>query len=255
MNTGKKRLILALLSFYLVIGGVTAAGVQVSNASNASYMISSDSSTGASLSSDIPLSLPESIASISKADLSGEFMTLALDLKDRGSLKKVTKWARASVAVKVTGKPDEQSMQCLADAVTEIDNLTGLVSLRVSESGTPGIEMNFIPLDEFSHQIRGYVAGSEGYTSCKSTSGLLQKCTIWVPTTGVSGDLRCTIIRHELTHGLGLFGHSNHPESIMYQGTTATDYSSLDRDVIRLLYNDRIFPGSSEETVRAYLSE
>jgi len=85
--------------------------------------------------------------------------------------------------------------------------------------------------------------------------GLLQKCTIWVPATDVTDDLRCTIIRHELTHGIGLFGHSTHLESIMYQGTTATGYSSLDQEVIRLLYNTRIFPGFTEETVRDYLGE
>lgn len=254
MNTGTKRFILAFLCFYLVIGGVTAARVQLTNASGAPYVLISDSATGTSLRSDIPSS-SGGIAPVSKTEITGEFMTLALDLKDRGSLQKVTKWARPSVDVRVNGKPDEQSTQCLADAITDIDNLTSPVSLHLSDTGMPEIEMNFIPLEEFPHQIRGYVAGSEGYTSCKSTNGLLQNCNIWVPTTGVSDDLRCTIIRHEITHGLGLFGHSSHPESIMYQGTTAARYSPLDQEVIRLLYNSRVSPGSTEETVREYLSE
>ncbi|MGA2933739.1 MAG: DUF2927 domain-containing protein [Methanomicrobiales archaeon] len=254
MNTGTKSLILAFFCCYLVIGSVTAARVQLLNASGAPNLPLPNSDTGTSLRPDIP-SPSGGIAPPSKTEITGEFMTLALDLKDPGSSHTVNKWARPSVAVGVTGGPDEPSKECLAEAITEINNLTSSVSLYTNDREKPAIEMNFIPLKEFPRQIKGYVANSEGYTRCESTKGLLQKCTIWVPTTDVTDDLRCTIIRHELTHGIGLFGHSTHPESIMYQGTTATGYSLLDQEVIRLLYNTRIFPGSTEETVREYLSE
>jgi hypothetical protein len=254
MNTGTKSLILAFLCCYMLIQGVTAAQVPLLNASGAPNLPLPNSDTGTSFRSDIPFP-SGGIAPPSKSETMGEFMNIVLNLKDPGSWRTVNKWARPSVAVRVTGNPDEQSKQCLAEAITEINNLTGSVSLYTNDRVKPAIEMNFIPLKEFPRQIKGYVDGSEGYTSCESTKGLLQKCTIWVPTTDVTDDLRCTIILHELTHGIGVFGHSNHPESIMYQGTTETGYSLLDQEVIRLLYNSRVFPGSSEETVRAYLSE
>lgn len=254
MNTGKKWFILAFLCFYLVVRSVTAAQVSLLNTSGESNLLVSHSDTGTSFRSDIPLP-SRSIAPPSKSEIVEEFMDLALDLKDPGSWRTVNKWARPSVAVQVIGDPNERSKQCLAEAITGINNLTSSVTLHMSDREKPAIEVNFVPLKEFPRQIKGYVAGSEGYTRCESTKGLLQKCTIWVPTTGVTEDLRCTIIRHEIAHGMGLFGHSNHPESILYQGTTATGYSLLDLEVIRLVYNTRIFPGSTEGTVREYLNE
>ena len=190
----------------------------------------------------------------SKAEILGEFMDLALDLKNPSSGHSVTKWARPSVSVKVVGDTDERSRYCLAEDIGEINNLTGSVNLRITSSEASDIDINFIPLEEFPLRVTGYSAGSEGDTSCVSQKGFLHKCSIWVPTTGVDEGTRCTILLHEITHAMGLFGHSEHGESILFQGTTARGYSPLDREVLRLLYNQALSPGFTEETVRGYFS-
>ena len=52
-----------------------------------------------------------------------------------------------------------------------------------------------------------------------------------------------------MTQSLGvLMDSSRYPDSIFYSGwTTVTEYSDLDRAVIRLLYDPRIEPGTVPE--------
>jgi len=48
------------------------------------------------------------------------------------------------------------------------------------------------------------------------------------------------LLREELTQSLGLLNDSwKYPQSIFYQGwTTTTEYSSIDKEIIKMLYNE-----------------
>jgi hypothetical protein len=48
------------------------------------------------------------------------------------------------------------------------------------------------------------------------------------------------LLREELTQSLGLLNDSwEYPQSIFYQGwTTTTEYSSIDKEIIKMLYNE-----------------
>jgi hypothetical protein len=190
----------------------------------------------------------------SRSEVIDELVDLALDPGNPASRHTVTKWARPSVAVEVTGDPDGGTEECLAEVIADIRDLAGSLDLKIGGKANPEIKVNFIPLEEFPLRVPGSTSDSVGYTQCESRKGFLQSCTIWVPSSGVSERLRCTILRHEMTHGLGLLGHSEHAESILFQGTSADAYSPLDREVIRLLYNQALPTGFTEETVREYLS-
>jgi hypothetical protein len=52
-------------------------------------------------------------------------------------------------------------------------------------------------------------------------------------------DAQKHLLREELTQALGLSNDSyDYPESIFYQGwTETTEYTELDKDVIRMMYN------------------
>lgn len=253
MHTGTGRLFIGVCCLLILVQGVAASQMSPEAPAGGSPVLSSAPGEGGSLSSVSPAILRDSPAP-SRAEIRDEFLDLALDLENPGARHTVTRWARPMVAVKISGDPGEESRDCLAESLAEIDQLTGQVGLQLSRKENPEIEIHFIPLGDFPARVPGYSEGSAGYTRCESRKGFLQKCSIWVPSTDVGEGLGCTILRHELLHGLGLPGHSNHSESILFQGTVAGDFSSLDRDVIRLLYNPALPPGFGEELVREYLA-
>ncbi|MCT7953271.1 DUF2927 domain-containing protein [Ancylothrix sp. C2] len=71
---------------------------------------------------------------------------------------------------------------------------------------------------------------------------------ILISTTGLSQKERSHLIREELTQAFGLPADSDkYPESIFYQQwTEITEYSSLDKKLIKMLYNPQVKPGMNE---------
>lgn len=63
------------------------------------------------------------------------------------------------------------------------------------------------------------------------------------------------LLREELTQSLGLLNDSEqYPESIFYQGwTSTTEYAPIDREVIKLLYHEKIQPGMNRQQVEEVL--
>jgi hypothetical protein len=253
VNTGTGKLFFGCLCLSLLVCGVSAAQVSLADISGKAPGYQSVTGEGASIPPGIPGISGNGLLP-SRSEVLDEFVDLALDPKNPASSHMILKWAKPSIAVRVSGDPDKESRDCLAGSIAEIRNLTGQTDLKISPMEDPSIEVYFIPLEDFPRRVPGYISGSAGYTRCESRKGFLQKCTVWVPTTGFSDEMGCTILRHEMTHGMGLLGHSEHADSILFQGTTAKGYSPLDREVIRLLYNPALSPGFAEDMVRGYFS-
>lgn len=72
-----------------------------------------------------------------------------------------------------------------------------------------------------------------------------------------SGKARRHLLREELTQLLGLMVDSRrHSDSIFYQHwSTTTEYSALDREVIKILYDKRMHSGMDEAAIRALWRE
>jgi hypothetical protein len=254
LNTGTGKLLFSCLCICLLVQGVAAAQALIPDTTAESW--GSQGITGAGVASPqagTTGSSPEMLPP-SRSEILDEFMDLALSAKNPASSHTVIKWARPTVGVKVSGDPDERYRDCLAGSIAAINNLSGSVILKAGEKEAPEIEVNFIPLEKFPLLVPGYTPGTAGYTLCESRKGFLQKCRIWVPTTGVDENFRCTILLHEMTHGMGLLGHSGHTASILSQGTGVDGYSPLDREVIRLLYNPALPAGITSDAIGGYLS-
>ncbi|MCT7953556.1 DUF2927 domain-containing protein [Ancylothrix sp. C2] len=71
---------------------------------------------------------------------------------------------------------------------------------------------------------------------------------ILISTTGVTQKERSHLIREELTQAFGLPADSDkYSDSIFYQQwTDVTEYSSLDKKLIRMLYSPQVKPGMNE---------
>ncbi len=112
MNTGTGKLFFGYLCLYLLIHSATAAQVPISG-KQSDYL--SVTVGGSSFESGMTGTSGGIILTPSRSEILGEFMDLALDLENPASGHSVTKWARPSVSVQVSGDTDERSRHCLAE--------------------------------------------------------------------------------------------------------------------------------------------
>ena len=82
--------------------------------------------------------------------------------------------------------------------------------------------------------------------------GAIYKGRILISSDGINQGERSHLIREELTQSLGLFQDSwQYPESIFYQGWTATpEYAAIDGPTIQLLYQPQLSAGMTQGQVR-----
>ena len=67
--------------------------------------------------------------------------------------------------------------------------------------------------------------------------------------------VRCQVIRHEMTHAVGLWGHSDvYFESIMALPKTRYIYPEEDKILIRMLYNSGVPLGAKANEVRTFFN-
>ena len=168
----------------------------------------------------------------------------------------VQKWTKNSIPVEIRGNPDSESLSCVNTAIAEINQLSSKTKLRISSIRDSGIIIQFAPKSELRALYPEKFA--DGLTQTQETySCEITLAAIWINNNShLDSVKRCTIIRHELLHGLGFEGHTQRfPNSIMYKGYPfITSYSVLDRDIIRMMYSTDIPPCASESEVRAYFS-
>ncbi len=86
--------------------------------------------------------------------------------------------------------------------------------------------------------------------------GAIYKGRILVASEDITQEERSHLIREEVTQSLGLFRDSwDYPESIFYQGWTATgQFAEIDRPTIQLLYQPQLLPGMTQLEVKNLLS-
>jgi hypothetical protein len=80
----------------------------------------------------------------------------------------------------------------------------------------------------------------------------IQRARILISTTGINQRERSHLIREELTQSLGLMNDADtYRDSTFYQGWTDTqEFTMLDRDLIRMLYDARVRAGMTRDRVR-----
>jgi hypothetical protein len=173
------------------------------------------------------------------------FAEVVLGTETGSGPRVVRKWT-GDLRIAVSGEPTEEDLQTLSEVITDLNELVAPVALRVT-SETPTVDAHFVPEAEFSSVLPEYRPPSRGFHWVNwNEYGEIQHATILISTTGLSQAERSHIIREELTQSLGLLMDSRrYPDSIFYSGwTTTSEFSDLDRSVIRLLYSPEIQPGT-----------
>lgn len=171
----------------------------------------------------------------------------------------VVKWVEP-LRIQINGTPTARDWDVLRDIANELKELTGLDILFVTEAdGTHNIDMYFVTVSQFGNYERHYVPGNNGFFWLYWDYAYRLKYATILIDTGINDYERPRFIREELTQAMGLARDSYaYQDSIFYQDkfklkdqSVFTQYSPLDRDIIRLLYSSDIKPGmSSGEILR-----
>lgn len=179
------------------------------------------------------------------------FLEVAMGSEFNSNQVVLRKWG-SEVRIKYFGTPTEQDLETLQSVVSELDELTG-DNLRVQlVDRNPNVEIYFVPESQFRRYEPNYVPRNLGFFwTWWNNTQTLNRARVLITTSGVTQSERSHLIREELTQSMGLMRDSSrYRDSIFYQGwTDTTEYSTLDRAVISLLYQPQLQTGMTRSQV------
>jgi hypothetical protein len=204
------------------------------------------------------------LAGLLAADELDTFLASALDNLTIGA---IVKW-RDPIVVEARGAPTPADLEALDRIVAELRPLVAPLEIRRAAGpefpdagearGAPAggnVVVHFVPQALIAPVDPGRRTYAPGNSTFSGTGGVLTSCTAAVSAEEAEA-IRHHILRHELTHCLGL-GHNQRPESVLNGvvdlalGVRLGDspYSAIDRALIRTLYHAAVAPNMRRDQV------
>lgn len=186
------------------------------------------------------------------------FLEIALgaEFSKSSSATKIRKW-QGDVNIQYFGSPTSADLATLNSIISEVNDLTnGGIHLQLVDRN-PNVTIHFSPLSQFAQLEPNYQPGNYGYFWTRwDENNKLNNANILITTTKVTQKERSHLIREELTQSLGLMQDSyKYADSMFYQPwTDVTQYSAIDRSLIRMLYDPQISPGMTQAQVMSVLN-
>ena len=183
------------------------------------------------------------------------FIEIAFGSEWDGENFPIRKW-KDNPRISVYGNPTNKDMESLNAVISDINNLQNTINLEIIYEN-PNIEIYYIPLKEFNNYIENPAPNNWGlfyYWWDENYSIIRSK--ILISTDMPNQVERSHLIREELTQALGLVRDSSkYEDSIFYQEwTRTTQFSDIDKALIKLMYDERIKAGMSIGEVQNILS-
>jgi len=181
------------------------------------------------------------------------FLEIAMgpEFPKSSSESKIRKW-QGDINIQYSGAPTSADLATLNSIISEVNDLTnGGIHLQLVNHN-PNITIHFAPLSQFAQLEPGYQPGNYGYFWDRwDENNTLNHANVLVTTTKVTQKERSHLIREELTQSLGLMQDSyKYPDSMFYQPwTDPTEYSAMDRVLIRMLYSPQVKAGMTKAQV------
>jgi hypothetical protein len=169
----------------------------------------------------------------------------------------IRKW-QEDIRIRVYGSPTAADWATLAEVIKELNGLIDGIEVSFADAGTSvnipeppdaNLDIFFVPESAFSRYLPSYRPVNYGFFwTWSNAKGRIRQAKILVASRLISQRERSHLIREELTQALGLMQDSfSYADSIFYQNWTATtQYSDLDRAVLKMLYRPEILPGMSQ---------
>jgi len=168
----------------------------------------------------------------------------------------IIKWEE-DVEVVVWGFVTPEDYAEIDRILAELDELIPSLSIsRIEDVDLGDLNVGIVPLDEFAEYApTEFVIGDElrGDGTVAEIDGVIDWAQVLVDWDRPYEERR-SILREEITQTLGLVNDSwSYPDSTFYQGVEnrRTEFSDLDKALIRLLYEDEIKPEMTLEDLEA----
>ncbi|WP_321422351.1 DUF2927 domain-containing protein [uncultured Methanobacterium sp.] len=180
------------------------------------------------------------------------------------SYDRVGKWNINVVRIKVMGSPTSEDLKTLNKAINDINTNVKDFQLKIDDNNQfePDMEIYFIPHSEFSKysvnpsEVDGFalwkVSTNDIYGG--NSAGEIYKARVFIGIDGLSQERRSHVIVHELAHGLGLHHNHNQNSVLCINGSDLTEFSDVDKTMIRILYREDILPDMSRNQVEIILN-
>lgn len=190
------------------------------------------------------------------------FCEIALSSEFGRKYHKIRKWNK-DINIFVSGLPSPYLEKELRTVLEELNEMIPDIQLvLVKKPQQANIKLLFGAAEDYvaiENHARSKVKDNWGLVYVfPNWKGEIKHSTLYIDVFRAKDELaQRHLLREELTQALGLLNDSwAHRESIFYQGwTTTTNYSDLDRKVIKMLYDERIKPGMKFKKVVAVLQE
>ncbi len=155
------------------------------------------------------------------------------------------KW-KDEIHLEIVGLPTQEDLQTLSQVIADLNELIEpALKISIVENGG-NAKIYFIPHSEFyRYELPGILFFGGFFRNWWDATGAIKRGIVVIGTDKIDQRLRNHLIREEVTQMLGLMNDSSrYPESIFYQGSTMpVEYSAIDRQIIRFLYQPEIKPG------------
>jgi hypothetical protein len=168
----------------------------------------------------------------------------------------IKKW-KTDICIEVSGQPTPEDLQTLCRVIDDLNDIIGdKIHIDIVASGG-NVQIHFIPQAEFyQYEPPGIVFYGGFFWNWWNYSGEISQSRIVIASDRLTQRHRSHLIREELTQALGLMNDAmDFKDSIFYQGySEITEFSPLDRDIIKLLYDEQITAGMSNFQVKEVFS-
>ena len=180
-----------------------------------------------------------------------------------GRGKKIVKWTK-NMKIFLMGDKIPEMENELDKIIRELNQLVSPIKLQRVYSKT---QANFYVFFGTVSQYLNKVERNAGRYARRNLAmfyvyygrkGTINKGSMYVDTyTMKAKDTRKHLLREELTQALGLMNDSyKYPTSVFYQKfSRATKFDKIDKQIIRLLYNNKIKPGMTRQQVEQALRQ
>jgi hypothetical protein len=191
------------------------------------------------------------------------FLEVAMGSEYGDATPNIRKW-ETDLRIQIMTPNATQYDRAVVDQV--IAELNELLSQAAGPSGrpitlslvdsNPNVEMYFVPAENFAQYNANAQPGQIGSAWMQVNNNVISGAEILIASNYLTDQERAHVIREELTQSLGIMKDSwLYEDSIFYQGWTRTnEYSELDREVIRMLYDPQLEVGMSQQQVASTLA-